>query len=106
MKKLIDMTGRKFGALKVIGYSHRNERGEHHWECQCVCGKKTVVRGSNLRYGAIISCGCDSSRALNLTRTSHTVRRGTDEKRKEATIHSAVMDWLYPRASSIGTSHV
>ena len=31
---------------------------EAYWECQCDCGNITNVRGTHLRQGKIVSCGC------------------------------------------------
>lgn len=62
MSKLIDLTGKTFGRLKVIkrkiGDSYIN--GEALWECECSCIKKTIVyvHGSELRQGRKKSCGC------------------------------------------------
>lgn len=32
--------------------------GQAKWECQCDCGKTTIVRGQDLRNGHTTSCGC------------------------------------------------
>lgn len=53
MKKLIDLTGRKVGKLKVISYS-----GKNHWLCKCDCGNEKLVRGLGLRRKTTQSCGC------------------------------------------------
>ena len=57
-KRLIDLTGQRFGKLVVIEYAGRNERRESLWKCQCDCGNKSVVRGDVLRRGTTESCGC------------------------------------------------
>ena len=49
-----DLTGKVFGNLKVISYNENNKR----WICECKCGNKTEVSGSNLRLGNTKSCGC------------------------------------------------
>ncbi len=56
-RKLIDLTGRKFGRLTVVGRSE-NIKGQTRWNCNCECGKKTVVYGGALRLGTTCSCGC------------------------------------------------
>lgn len=60
-RTLIDLTGRTFGRLKVIGrvptdkyYSNPRPM----WLCECQCGNQKVVRGSNLRAELTRSCGC------------------------------------------------
>ena len=58
----IDLTGKTFGRLTVIGvatnYPNKNKRNDTIWECQCECGKKTFVSGFALRNGHTKSCGC------------------------------------------------
>lgn len=57
MSRKIDLTGKRFGKLTVIGEAgHRGK--ELAWLCQCDCGNKTVVIGNNLKRGHTKSCGC------------------------------------------------
>lgn len=56
MSKLIDLTGQQFGFLTVV--SHVPDSKPAKWLCRCVCGKETIVSGSNLRRGHTKSCGC------------------------------------------------
>jgi len=56
-KRTIDLTGQKFGKLKVI----KDARGGHNqlvWLCRCDCGKEKKVLGADLRRGNVKSCGC------------------------------------------------
>lgn len=60
-QKVKDITGQKFGRLTVL---HRDTnkhsyRGAY-WVCRCDCGNEHVVLGTNLRRGAVQSCGCMS----------------------------------------------
>ena len=57
MSKMINMIGEKYGKLLVIEDAG-SSNGHKDWLCQCNCGKKIVVRGTHLRQGKIISCGC------------------------------------------------
>ncbi len=53
----MDLTGRRFGILTVLGpagYLH----GRLAWKCRCDCGNETVVRGTSLTHGDTKSCGC------------------------------------------------
>lgn len=52
---LIDLTGKRFGKLKVI-----RKLPDKYWECQCDCDNVVYVRGDSLRNGKTNSCGCDS----------------------------------------------
>ncbi len=59
MGKLIDLTGRQFGRLTVIGRSARNDtEGRAKWDCECSCGNLPAVRGNSLKRGLTKSCGC------------------------------------------------
>lgn len=61
MRKLIDLTGKKFGRLTVIEMvgTHIYPCGTKIplWKCKCDCGNERVIHSSNLRKGQI-SCGC------------------------------------------------
>jgi hypothetical protein len=57
-KRLIDLTGQRFGKLIVVEYAGRNERRESLWRCHCDCGNESIVRGDVLRRGTTESCGC------------------------------------------------
>lgn len=56
-----DMTGKRFGKLKVIEYAGPNYRGDATWRCICDCGRETIVQGQALRAGLTKSCGCYNS---------------------------------------------
>jgi hypothetical protein len=59
---LVDLTGQKFGKLTVIeraeDYITSSGRKVVAWYCKCDCGKKCVVRSTNLKNGITKSCGC------------------------------------------------
>ena len=57
MSKKIDLTGDRFGRLKVIR-EYGRKRKEVTWLCQCDCGNQIVVNGYALRRGTTKSCGC------------------------------------------------
>lgn len=56
-KRLIDLTGQRFGHLVVISRESKYRRNST-WRCLCDCGKETVVRGDVLSRGTTKSCGC------------------------------------------------
>lgn len=70
MSKRIDLTGKIFGKLKVLEYSHSDSRGQAYWKCECLnCGNiDVVVRGSHLRSGATKTCGCGLAEAVSKAR--------------------------------------
>jgi len=58
MGKRLDLTGQKFGRLTVIKLIRINKHRKPVWLCQCKCGNKTEVAGTNLKSGNTQSCGC------------------------------------------------
>jgi len=58
LRTRIDLTGKRFGLLKVIERAPApNGRGGSYWLCHCDCGRDVVVRSDNLR-GHTRGCGC------------------------------------------------
>jgi len=58
--KIKDLTGEKYGKLKVIKNSGRKTNANNViWECQCDCGNITYVPSGDLQkeYGGTKSCG-------------------------------------------------
>ena len=56
-RRLIDLSGQKFGRLLVL------ERAENHgrqtyWKCRCDCGNIKEINGAKLKNGHTKSCGC------------------------------------------------
>lgn len=58
MAKFIDITGKKYNRLTVIKRLENTDSGAARWLCKCDCGNETIVRGCNLKNGAVKSCGC------------------------------------------------
>lgn len=58
MPKKIDLTGQKFGRLKVLYKNGSNKNGLIIWHCICDCGNECDKIGVYLRDGSVISCGC------------------------------------------------
>jgi hypothetical protein len=56
MRKIIDLTGKKFGDWDVIEFSHQNKWKESIWKCKCSCGTEKLVNGNQLRRGMSKSC--------------------------------------------------
>lgn len=56
--RVIDITGKTFGRLKVLNISGIDKRRETVWKCQCNCGNIKYVASSLLRDGRCKSCGC------------------------------------------------
>ena len=65
MSKRVDLTGRQFGKLTVVGpgdeYVSPTGVRLFRWKCCCECGKEVNVTTSQLKRGKS-SCGCLSTR--------------------------------------------
>src|SRR5947207_2892164 len=55
--RFINVTGKKFGNLKVRYYAGRYRDKESQWLCLCDCGEHTLVTISSLKYLKTTSCG-------------------------------------------------
>lgn len=60
MSNLIDLVGKTYGRLTVKSYyGRKNKNNYHYWICDCSCGTVGhAVAQSNLKTGAVRSCGC------------------------------------------------
>ena len=59
MGKKVDLTGKLFGRLVVLKEEPiRDIHGKILWQCCCTCGSTKIIRGDDLKSGAIKSCGC------------------------------------------------
>lgn len=56
-RQLIDLTGKRFGKLVVLGID-KTVKNKVYWKCQCDCGNEKVVRSDNLTRNVTKSCGC------------------------------------------------
>lgn len=62
-QKLIDLSGKRFGRLTVIEFSHSRKIGVStgticYWKCICDCGNVSSVAAESLTSGHTKSCGC------------------------------------------------
>lgn len=58
MSKFIDIVGNRYNNLVVVERLPNIKGGITVWKCLCDCGNYTIVRGHNLKNGAVKSCGC------------------------------------------------
>lgn len=68
MRKIIDLTGQRFGRLTVIKFA---ETKNHtlYWKCKCDCGNIKIIAGNDLKSKKIKSCGClRKEKASNLNK--------------------------------------
>lgn len=57
MGKHLDLTGKQFQSLTVLGLSHQSENRCRYWHCLCRCGNKTITRGTDLVRNKVKTCG-------------------------------------------------
>lgn len=88
-KRARDLTGRRFGRLKVTEFAFRRRDRGLFWHCQCRCGQVWTVSTSDLLSGGVRSCGClrreRLAQALKQKRTAHakpTARKPRVETRR------------------------
>jgi len=56
MPECIDLSGRKFGKLKILSRADNDSRGGAMWNCLCDCGNNSKVAYGNLKSGRIKNC--------------------------------------------------
>lgn len=74
-KKLIDLTGQRFGRLTVVSRAeskvNKNGSKTTMWNVVCDCGQHRIVQSSNLLTGHTISCGCYGNNILGNHNRTH-----------------------------------
>jgi hypothetical protein len=75
MSRAIDLTGMRYGRLKVIKQQGSVNR-HAAWLCECECGNRVVKFARHLKRGSTKSCGCLKSEKsmLNGRKLSFTER--------------------------------
>lgn len=61
----IDLSGKIFGKLTVIGFSRRDSKSTPLWNCCCSCGNTSEISGYYLVSHKFPSCGCAKGVWLN-----------------------------------------
>jgi hypothetical protein len=61
---LNDLTGKKFGRLRVLSRAENASDGHAQWLCECKCNRRVVVTSQSLVCGLTNSCGCYRSDVL------------------------------------------
>lgn len=65
MGSLIDLSQQRFGRLVVVERADIDRVGAY-WVCKCDCGTTKVVQAARMRNGRATSCGCLTSRIVDL----------------------------------------
>lgn len=97
----LELTGKKFRHLEVLGLSRVSDLGTTHWNCLCDCGKTVEVQGCYLKLkNGKASCGCRPRRvAMDLT--GHVYGRLTVVRRTDRKIGNM---WVWECLCSCGTT--
>jgi len=69
MGKYIDLSGRRFGKIKVLFRSGTSINKKPIFKVVCDCGVSKDVVGSGLLIGHIVSCGCSKGFKHGLSKT-------------------------------------
>ena len=86
------MIGRQFALLTVVARGEPSRQGHARWVCDCVCGGRALVYGSDLRRGQTRSCGC-LGRRPNLNGLKH----GMSHTPTYASYNAAKQRCWYPK---------
>jgi len=80
-----DLTGKTYGELTVIRYSHNDKTTRSPmWLCRCSCGNKKTIYGYALEHGHYKSCGCKRDIKRDKGVKEHIKQDSIDGTRKSA----------------------
>lgn len=68
-KKVIDLTGQRFGRLVAQEYL-----GHRRWQCKCDCGKEVIAYSFDLKRNHTKSCGCYQRQQTSKASKKHGMR--------------------------------
>ncbi len=79
--KVHDLTGQRFGRLRVLRFAGTDQRHQAVWHVRCACGRERYAGASRLRNGDLRSCGQHPTHG-------ESVGRGTKEYRTWMAMHA------------------
>ena len=85
-QELIDISGNKYGFLKVLRFSHIGNRRRSYWVCECQrCGKIITLRKDAFAYpcSKVKSCGCWHIEESKMRAKTNRNKQKKREKRKK-----------------------
>lgn len=59
MGKKADLTGQRFGRLRVLSETDMRDGSSVIWRCLCDCGRTVYVPARNILHRGTVSCGCN-----------------------------------------------
>lgn len=97
--KAKDITGKKYGSLRVLRFSCSRKVGNskrRFWVCECKCGSILEIASINLLHGSSKSCGCERINSI----TTHDLSKSKEYRtwinmkaRCENKNHNRYNDW-------------
>lgn len=101
MGKHVDLTGKVFGKLLVLGKTELKKREKDIlWACQCDCRNLTLTTTEQLTYLGKVDCGCGHKKRKSVGAIKHGCSK---ENNKLYSVHKAMMDRCYnPNNSEYG----
>ena len=75
MRKKLELTGERFGRLRVLREGKKSKYGAAQWDCLCDCGTFKTIIGSSLKTGLTRSCGCLNNETWETMITKHNLVR-------------------------------
>lgn len=81
MRKPIDLVGQRFSFLTVLEYAGATQDtgGCALWLCVCDCGRRKIIRGTDLRRGRAKSCTCKRNELIGKSNRTHGATIGKNE---------------------------
>lgn len=69
--RTLDLTGKRFGRLRVLSFIGIDSGRNAKWRCKCQCGNLTNALTFWLRLGLKVSCGCYNREISKRCNTTH-----------------------------------
>lgn len=109
MKKVIDLTGKKYNRLTVIerasDYIYADGKRDIRWKCICDCGNQIDVTASHLKSGHTKSCGCYAKEMSRCKEVKHRKHGLTFERDRKPTRIYRIWIQMKIRCFKINDSH-
>ena len=68
---MIDLTGKRFGRLIGVKFSHKTKKRDYFWVFKCDCGNNKTINSNSVRRGLTKSCGCLSRETTSILKKKH-----------------------------------
>ena len=92
MRKIVDLTGQKFGRLLIVAKAERLPSiPKTRWLCRCDCGAERTVYATNLLRGLTESCGCLAADNAAVRNSTHGYSRTREKRRSEYTTYGSMI---------------